>query len=169
MSDSSLTVYDLDEPPPLLIACGREDPRQRSDEDVRHTLRRHPFGRMKDETSCAGPHDCDLLARLAADPFVLCKDDPSLPARLAEPYLVIGVLREDIVVGDDARMNLAQSVGNLPSTEAAVDEEVRQRAARGTELPLGAPLPLGQGSIRSLLRAPTKALPRRTEGICPRS
>jgi hypothetical protein len=45
-------------------------------------------------------------------------------------------LREEIVMNDHDRMNLAQSVWDLPPTQAAVDEEVRRRGVRGTALRL---------------------------------
>ena len=97
---------------------------------------RHPFRRMEDEASCAELHDRYLLTRFAADPFVFRENDPPSAPRLLEPRLVVRVLREEIVVSDDIRMHLAQSIRDLPSTQAAVDEEFRQRGVRGTELRL---------------------------------
>ena len=91
---------------------------------------------MKDEASCAELDDRHLLTRFAADPFVLRENHPPLAPRFLEPHLVVGVLGEEVIVSDDVWMHLAQSIRDLPSTQAAVDEEFRQRGVRGTELRL---------------------------------
>ena len=136
VANASPTVDDLHEAAALLIASGGQDPGQRLDEDVGHLLGSHLLGRMENEAACSGPFDRLLLARLPPDPLVLREDDPPLPARFLEPHLIIGVLREEVVVSDDVRVHFPQTVGNLSSTEASVDEEIRRRGARGTALRL---------------------------------
>jgi hypothetical protein len=91
---------------------------------------------MEDEASCAELHDRHLLTRFAADPFVFRENDPPSAPSFLESSLVVGVWGEAVVVSDDVWMHLAQSIRDLPSTQAAVDEEFRQRGVRGTELRL---------------------------------
>jgi hypothetical protein len=136
VTDPSLAIHDLHEPTAAVIADGGKDPRKRADQDLRHPFRGHLFGRMEHEAPCSELDDRLLLTRLAAYPFVLREDDPASPPCFLEPHLVVGVLREEIVMNDHDRMNLSQSVWDLPPTQAAVDEEVRRRGVPGTALRL---------------------------------
>lgn len=102
----TLTVHDLDESAAPVIARGRKDPWERADENIGHLLGRHSLGRMEDETPCARAADGSLFAGLSPDLFVLREDDPSPPSGLSQPHLVVGVLREDVIVGDDVGMYL---------------------------------------------------------------
>jgi hypothetical protein len=89
---------------------------------------------VKAEAPCARLDDRLLLAGLPPDPLVLGQDHPGPTASLSEPDLVIGVLVEQLVVGNDVDVGirLAQAVGNLPATQASVDEDLRRLALRGS-------------------------------------
>jgi hypothetical protein len=90
------------------------------------------------EASDTGVDDDALLSGLSPDPFVLREDDPPTAAGLAKPDFVVRVLREDVVVGDHGNVQPCrpQGVRHLPPAQAAVDEDLRPLAPRGTALRL---------------------------------
>lgn len=102
MADSAPAVDYLEEATSAALRFSDlEHPGEGLGEHVGHVLRTHPGRRMKAEASCARLDDRPLLTRFAPDPLVLGQDDPRPAPSLSKPDLVVGVLVEQLVMGDD--------------------------------------------------------------------
>lgn len=66
-------------------------------------------------------------------PTFLVAGDCQDPWQGCDEYLG-RLLREHVIVCDHVRVDLSHSIWNLPPAETPIDEDVRQRAVRGTGL-----------------------------------
>jgi hypothetical protein len=139
MPDPTSAIHDLDEATSSLLAFNDvQDPWNCSNQHFGHLLGSHTRRRMEAEAAGARLADSSLLTRFAPDPLVLGQHDPASFSGLAKPHLVVGVLREEVVVRDDGQIGkrLTEPSGNLLPSQAPVDEDLRRLAARGIALPL---------------------------------
>ena len=71
-----------------------------------------------------------MLRRAVADPVVPSQHDPSTFTGDLQPHLVIGVLREEVIVCDDGRVHLLEAFRHLAMAEDAIAEELRRPGHR---------------------------------------
>jgi hypothetical protein len=137
--------------------------RQRGDECRRHHAAAHVTARQ-DEGRNVCREQGPPLKRIASDQDVLRENDPPPLAHVGEPYLVVRVLREQVVVHTDLLARASEPVCHDVSAERSIDEEgVRLRQPHGSGIRSGSRLRPAPAAAGSPLPSPSPS--RRRDGV----